>query len=49
MTVRALTQKRLNEPGLAGFSLIFDIFSPIINGTILLGNTFRRSGKSQWK
>jgi cellulose synthase/poly-beta-1,6-N-acetylglucosamine synthase-like glycosyltransferase len=49
MTVLALTQKRLNEPGLAGFSLIFDIFSPIINGTILLGNTFRRSGKSQWK
>lgn len=47
--VIALAQKKLNEPGLAGFWLIFDIFSPLINGTILLSNTLRRPGKNQWK
>ena len=48
-TVLVLTQKRLNEPGLAGFSLIFDIFSPVINGIIYLSNTLKQSGKNQWK
>jgi poly-beta-1,6-N-acetyl-D-glucosamine synthase len=49
VTVTALAQRRLNEPGLAGFSLIFDIFSPVINGMILLSNTIRRPGKNKWK
>jgi len=49
LVVLILAQKKLNEPGLAGFSLIFDIFSPLINGSILLANTLRRSGKNQWK
>jgi uncharacterized membrane-anchored protein YitT (DUF2179 family) len=49
LTVLILAQKRLNEPGLAGFSLIFDIFSPAINGAVLLSNTIRRPGKNQWK
>jgi cellulose synthase/poly-beta-1,6-N-acetylglucosamine synthase-like glycosyltransferase len=49
VTVMALAQKRLNEPGLAGYSLIFDIFSPVINGMILLSNTRRRPGKNKWK
>jgi len=48
-TTLALVQKRLNEPGLAGFSLIFDIFSPVMNGVIFLSNIRKRSGKSQWK
>ncbi|MCU0460982.1 MAG: glycosyltransferase [Bacteroidales bacterium] len=47
--VLTLARKKLNEPGLTGFSLFFDIFSPIINGTILLSNTLRRPGKNQWK
>jgi cellulose synthase/poly-beta-1,6-N-acetylglucosamine synthase-like glycosyltransferase len=49
VTVLGLTQKRLNEPGLAGISLIFDIFSPVISGVILLGNTMKRSGTNQWR
>ena len=49
LVVLILAQKKLNEPGVAGFSLIFDIFSPLINGSILLANTFRRPGKNQWK
>ena len=47
--VLILAQKRLNEPGVAGFSLFFDIFSPVINGAVLLSNTIRRPGKNQWK
>jgi len=49
LVVLILAQKKLNETGVAGFSLIFDIFSPLINGSILLANTFRRPGKNQWK
>lgn len=47
--VLMLAQKRLNESGVAGFSMIFDIFSPIINGAVLFSNTIRRPGKNQWK
>jgi len=48
--VLTLGEKKLNEPGLTGFSLIFDIFSPVINGTLLLSNYIRkRPGKNQWK
>lgn len=49
IVVFALAQKRLNEPGLLGYSLIFDIFSPLINGALLFSNTLRRPGKNQWK
>ncbi len=49
ITVLALGQKRLNEPGLAVYSLFFDIFSPVINGVIYLSNTLTRSGKYLWK
>ena len=49
LAVLILAQKRLNEQGLAGFSLIFDIFSPVINCAVLLSNTIRRPGKNQWK
>jgi len=49
VVVLLLAQKRMNEPGVAGFSLIFDIFSPLVNGAVLLSNTIRRPGKNQWK
>jgi hypothetical protein len=49
ITVLALDQKKLNEPGMAGYSIFFDIFSPLINGYLLLTNTFKRPGKYQWK
>jgi glycosyltransferase involved in cell wall biosynthesis len=45
----ALGQKKLNEPGLLGYSLFFDIFSPLINGFILLSNLRNKPGKNQWK
>jgi len=49
ITVVALVQKKLNEPGMAGYSIFFDIFSPLINGFLLLTNTLKRPGKYQWK
>jgi len=49
ITVVALVQKKLNEPGMAGYSLFFDIFSPLINGILLLTNKLKRPGKYQWK
>jgi glycosyltransferase involved in cell wall biosynthesis len=47
--VLALVQMRLNEPGLIGYSLIFDIFSPLINSIIYISNFRKRSGINQWK
>lgn len=47
--VLALSQKRLNEPGLVGYSLFFDIFSPAINGIIYLSNKLRRPKTNLWK
>ena len=44
-----LTQKKLNEKGLVTISLIFDIFSPIINALIFLTNLFDNPGKNRWK
>jgi len=49
ITVMVLVQKKLNEPGMAGYSLFFDIFSPLINGFLFLSNAFKRPGKYQWK
>ncbi len=42
-------QKKLNEKRIAGYSLIFDIFSPVINSVIFFSNTITRSGKNKWK
>jgi glycosyltransferase involved in cell wall biosynthesis len=44
-----LVQKKLNEKGLVIISLIFDIFSPIINAFIFLSNLFDNPGKNRWK
>ena len=49
VTVLIQGQKRLNERGIAGYSLFFDIFSPVINSVIFLSNTTSRSGKNKWK
>jgi len=44
-----MVQKRLNEPGIAGFSLLFDIFSPVINSLIYISNKRRRGNGDKWK
>jgi glycosyltransferase involved in cell wall biosynthesis len=49
ITVFSLTQKKLNEPGLLGYLLIFDIFSPLINSVIFISSTRNKSGKNKWK
>lgn len=49
IVIFTLGQKKLNEPGLLGYSLIFDIFSPLINGFILISNLRNKPGKNQWK
>jgi glycosyltransferase involved in cell wall biosynthesis len=48
-TVFSLVSKKLNEPGLASYSLFFDIFSPAINTILLSGSLRNRSGKKRWK
>jgi len=49
VTVLYLGQKKLNESGLTGISLIFDIFSPVITGILLLSNMRKNPGQNQWK
>jgi cellulose synthase/poly-beta-1,6-N-acetylglucosamine synthase-like glycosyltransferase len=44
-----LVGKKLNEPGILGYLLFFDIFSPLINSTIYLSNIRRKPGINQWK
>lgn len=48
ITVFTLAQKKLDEQGLTGWSLIFDIFSPIVNGILYLGNIARSHRRAQW-
>ncbi len=49
--VIALTtaSRRLNEKGLIAISLIFDIFSPLLNGMVYLANILNKSGQDKWK
>ena len=49
LTVASLTQKRLNERGITGFIPIFDIFSPIVIGSVIISNIIKKPGKNQWK
>jgi poly-beta-1,6-N-acetyl-D-glucosamine synthase len=44
-----LNQKKLNEPGLLGYLLFFDIFSPVINSIIYLSNNRSKSSNNKWK
>ncbi|NSW94293.1 MAG: glycosyltransferase [Bacteroidales bacterium] len=48
-TIIHLSCKKLDEKGLTVYSLIFDIFSPLINSIIYISNYFNRSGKNRWK
>lgn len=49
ITVFALVHKKMKEPGLVSYSLIFDIFSPLINSVVFLGKYRKRSGINKWK
>jgi len=49
ITVFLLVQKKLNEPGLIGYLLFFDIFSPLINSIIFLSNSRSKPGINKWK
>jgi cellulose synthase/poly-beta-1,6-N-acetylglucosamine synthase-like glycosyltransferase len=49
ITVLSLVQKKLNEPGLLFYSLIFDIFSPVINCILYLSNTRNKRVNNAWK
>jgi poly-beta-1,6-N-acetyl-D-glucosamine synthase len=49
IVVLALVQKKLNEKGLLIFSLIFDIFSPVINGVLYFSSYRNRQGRNTWK
>lgn len=49
ITVLAITSRRLNEKGLIAISLIFDIFSPLLNGSVYLANILNKSGQDKWK
>lgn len=42
-------QKKLNEPGMVIYSVIFDIFSPVINIFVFLGSGRNRSVNNRWK
>lgn len=42
-------QKKLNEPGMVFYSVIFDIFSPVINIFVFLGSGRNRSVNNRWK
>jgi poly-beta-1,6-N-acetyl-D-glucosamine synthase len=44
-----LIQKRLNEPKILPYSLIFDIFSPLINCALYFTTQWNRPGKNSWK
>jgi poly-beta-1,6-N-acetyl-D-glucosamine synthase len=49
IVIFTLIQKKLNEPGLLAYSLIFDIFSPLINSAVYFSNFRSKPGKNKWK
>jgi poly-beta-1,6-N-acetyl-D-glucosamine synthase len=44
-----IAQKRLSEKGLLFYSLIFDIFSPVINGILYFRSLSIRTKRNTWK
>lgn len=42
-------QKKFKEKGLTAYSLIFDIFSPVINSVVYLSNIIKGQRKNRWK
>lgn len=49
VTIFAKIHRKLNEPGLLAYSLIFDIFSPFIYGIVYLSNFRSKPEKNGWK
>ena len=49
ITVFSLILKKFNEPGMLGYLLTFDIFSPLFNSIIFISNNRLISGKNKWK
>jgi hypothetical protein len=49
ITVFYNINKKLNEQKLLLHSLIFDIFSPLINGALYLGSIRNRGAVEGWK
>jgi cellulose synthase/poly-beta-1,6-N-acetylglucosamine synthase-like glycosyltransferase len=49
LVVLIVGQKKFREPGILFFSVIFDIFSPLINGSVLLSNITTGKSKNKWK
>jgi cellulose synthase/poly-beta-1,6-N-acetylglucosamine synthase-like glycosyltransferase len=47
--VLSLVQKKLKEPRLIIYSLIFDIFSPLINGILYISNLGNKRMNNAWK
>ena len=48
-TVYYLAQKKLNESGLMPYLLLFDMFSPLLNGILFVSNSGSKSGKNRWR
>jgi len=49
ITIFTLVQKRLNEEGIVGWGLAFDIISPFVNSILFLTNIVRKPGNNRWK
>jgi glycosyltransferase involved in cell wall biosynthesis len=49
ITVLAMTQKKLKESDLILVSIIFDIFSPLINFALYCSTFYNRTGRMTWK
>lgn len=49
IVVFAAVHKKLNERGLIGYSIFFDIFSPLLTFIISLGNIRSKSDKNRWR
>lgn len=49
IVILIMGQKKFREPGILFFSVIFDIFSPLINGSVLLSNITTGKSKNKWK
>ncbi len=49
LSIFHIAQKKLNEPGLKPYLLLFDIVSPFLNGILFISNTGKKSGKNKWR
>jgi len=49
ITIFALVQKRLNEEGIVGWALAFDVISPFVNAILFFTNIVKKPGNNRWK